>query len=408
MQIKQAVPQELVYRAHNIDTGLNYTTIQEAINAPETLEGHTIFVEAGIYYEHIIVNKAVSLVAEDRSTTIIDGNYSGTVVNVTIDNAQIFNFTIRNSDHGPEYREAGILLSNTSGNKISGNNLFNNSVGISVKHSRDNILENNNIPNNELNGIELYQSTNNTIDSNIITNNAVHGIYFAYSTENVVERNLISNNSRGIYLSVCFGPNNITENVVTNNTWWGININCCYKTTLRRNELINNLYNFGVRGLRLSHFLHDVDSTNTVNGKPVYYWIDRHDETVPYDAGYVALVNCTNIEVTNVSLTNKYNGILLAHTTDSSITDIESMNNQFGIDLEWSSNNNISHNELSNNLYGVLMEYSKDNVFDSNMIQNCRTSMAIYDESDYNIFRDNNIENSGEPDVYGSICSWDD
>ena len=29
---------------HNVDTGLDYATIQEAINAPETLDGHTILV----------------------------------------------------------------------------------------------------------------------------------------------------------------------------------------------------------------------------------------------------------------------------------------------------------------------------------------------------------------------------
>ena len=46
---------------HNLNTGLNYTTIQEAIDANETSDGHTIFVEHGTYLEHIVVNKSLTL-----------------------------------------------------------------------------------------------------------------------------------------------------------------------------------------------------------------------------------------------------------------------------------------------------------------------------------------------------------
>ena len=58
---------------HDINNGLGYETIQEAVDAPETLDGHTIFAEAGTYYENIVVNKPVSLFGENRDTTIIDG-----------------------------------------------------------------------------------------------------------------------------------------------------------------------------------------------------------------------------------------------------------------------------------------------------------------------------------------------
>ena len=50
------------YRVHNLNTNFNYTTIQEAIDAAETSNGHTIFVEEGTYYEHVVVNKSISLI----------------------------------------------------------------------------------------------------------------------------------------------------------------------------------------------------------------------------------------------------------------------------------------------------------------------------------------------------------
>ena len=101
---------------HNINTGLSYATIQEAINANETLNGHTIFVDVGTYYEHVVVNKSLSLIGKNKVATIIDGNMSATVVAVTADNVTISQFTIRNG--GGRY--AGISLS-SNGNNITDN-----------------------------------------------------------------------------------------------------------------------------------------------------------------------------------------------------------------------------------------------------------------------------------------------
>jgi len=51
----------LLTSIHNLDTGLDYLTIQAAIDAPETLNGHTIFVENGTYSENVSVTKSIIL-----------------------------------------------------------------------------------------------------------------------------------------------------------------------------------------------------------------------------------------------------------------------------------------------------------------------------------------------------------
>ena len=84
MGFKISVEGSSELRVHNIDTGLSYTKIQEAIDANETLDGHTIFVLSGIYYEHVVVKKSVSLIGENKNSTIIDGNKTGTVVRVAM------------------------------------------------------------------------------------------------------------------------------------------------------------------------------------------------------------------------------------------------------------------------------------------------------------------------------------
>ena len=71
----------------------NYTTIQDAMNASSA--GDTIYVYSGIYFEHVPVNKTLSLVGEDKNTTIVDGGGNGNVVKVTADWVNITGFSVR-------------------------------------------------------------------------------------------------------------------------------------------------------------------------------------------------------------------------------------------------------------------------------------------------------------------------
>jgi len=70
---------------HNIDTDLDYAKIQEAINANETLDGHTIMVDVGVYYENVVLNKTLSLVGENRDFAVIDANGTGNGIVIQAD-----------------------------------------------------------------------------------------------------------------------------------------------------------------------------------------------------------------------------------------------------------------------------------------------------------------------------------
>ena len=49
---------------HNLNTGLSYSSIQAAINDVATLAGNTISVDNGVYYEHVEVNKTLTLLGQ--------------------------------------------------------------------------------------------------------------------------------------------------------------------------------------------------------------------------------------------------------------------------------------------------------------------------------------------------------
>jgi parallel beta-helix repeat protein len=181
---------------HNINTGLGYATIQEAINAPETLDGHTIFVETGTYYEHVVVNKSISLMGEDNSHTVIEGNGTGKVVLITANNVSISGFAIRYSGYG--VYDAGIWITSNS-NNISNNHISNNSWGISLEYATLNIIKDNVIDGSWHSegswggGIILWSgSNNNLILDNVISCREDNGI-FLQGNENQIIGNTIMN-----------------------------------------------------------------------------------------------------------------------------------------------------------------------------------------------------------------------
>ena len=179
---------------HNIDTGLDYLAIQEAINVPETLDGYTIFVEEGIYYEHVVVNKTVSLLGENRSATIIDGNRSGTSVMIWSNNVTVSGFTIRNSS--TSYGASGVEIHLCKNCVISNNIITNNQIGGILMVAFNNLITNNIITHNPQGiAVSFTGEGNNTISGNTIASNFYVGISIAYSSNNNIFHNYFLNNT---------------------------------------------------------------------------------------------------------------------------------------------------------------------------------------------------------------------
>lgn len=81
----------------------DWETIQQGINSADP--GDTIMVQSGIYREHVIVNKTVSLVGENSTSTIVDGMGDIIpVVRIVASNVNMSGFTIQNTtDTQPGY-----------------------------------------------------------------------------------------------------------------------------------------------------------------------------------------------------------------------------------------------------------------------------------------------------------------
>jgi parallel beta-helix repeat protein len=258
------------------DGPADFHTIQEAINAANP--GDTIFVKTGTYYENVVANKSVLLIGEDPTKTIVDGGGRFVkVVEIMANNVAIQNFTIRNSNQMPGWWEnnlifvykinstliqsniitspagkaAGIVLINSSGNIISGNNITANyNMGIRLWDSSNNTISRNNITRNST-GIELdEESSNNTItensvsdhigcigSSNIISRNIVTGSISLYGSSNTISENIIT--ARGWGVTLYGYGHNISKNTISASQYDGIIVyshNCSiYANTLTDN-----------------------------------------------------------------------------------------------------------------------------------------------------------------------------
>jgi parallel beta-helix repeat protein len=151
----------------------------------------------------------------------------------------------------------------------------------------------------------------------------------------------------------------------------GITLSRSIYIRLRDDSMVNNTYNFGDYTLQAQ----DIDTSNTVNGKPIYFWVNQHNEQVPSDAGFVDLTDSSNITVTDLNLTNNVQGLVLKNTTDSLIENVRITNNWDGLYLQrWSNSNTIIDSIVSNNLglggMGIYVSTSNNNTISNNSISN--------------------------------------
>lgn len=204
----------------------------------------------------------------------------------------------------------------------------------------------------------------------------------------------------GIYVRSSLNDT-IRDNVVINHEY-GIHIYDSSGNTLKNNNMSNNKYNLRVWGLFLSHFLHDIDSSNLVNEKPVYYWVNQHDRTVPQDAGYVALVNSVNIVVKDLNISNNLAGVLLAYSSNNIITGVTSFNNERGLYLISSHSNKLVGNNIFNiSWIGISTVSSRSNLMLGNTVRKAVSGIRLSHSfnllgyySENNVIVGNVIENN--------------
>ena len=298
-----------------------------------------------------------------------DGNIDPCAPISTVDNVT---YTLTGNIYDSIVLERDNIVLDGSGNTLYG-------AGIDLSGRKNVTVANTQITGN---GISLDGSSDNTVSNNDVTSNGYgYGISLWFSSNNSILGNEVASNWEGIGL--IFSSNNSISRNDAENNYYGIRLQYSSSNTLVANVMAGNKYDFSVEGSSLSDFVNDMGASNTVDGKPVYYWVDTTDMPVPSDAGYVALVNCTDITVQLLNLT----GALLAYTADSTITQNSIINSDLGINLISSWNDTISGNDLANS--SISFYSSSSNTISANDLIN--GSSIFLSSSSSNSFVGNNV-----------------
>jgi parallel beta-helix repeat protein len=366
----------------------DYSMIQEAVDAAS--ENDVVFVKSGTYNESLSIDVAISLIGEDQATTTIIGDLrlNGTVVLIRHNNVNVTGFTVQPSAYS--WTRRGVHLLHVSYCNIFGNVILNNEEGIWVYGCSSNNITGNTVSGHGP-GILVECSPANRICGNIVRNNDL-GVRFIASPNNTLYNNTITNNRQG--LTVDSDGNSILDNIIEHNRVSGILL-LGVNNVLKGNKLNNNTLNFDINpktriDFYNSQFVNDVDSSNTIEGKPIIYWMNKQDQTVPEDAAFVVLVKCKNIIVENLNLSKNPVEIILVSTVNSKVTNnsVEAtdyvifvhnssantiadnlvLKGGIGIFLHSSFQNEVSGNSVTDSSSGITLEFSTENIIDGNIV----------------------------------------
>lgn len=220
-------------------------------------------------------------------------------------------------------------------------------------------------------GILVTHSDHVDISDCVVESN-VFGIRADFSDYSDLTRNIVRNNTHGVYLASSPYAT-LTENALSNNR-------------------VRNLDTSGTNTASYWH-KHTIDTTNTVNGKPVYYYKDTSNLILEnLDAGHISLIDCTGATVRGCSVIG-CDELRVISTDDSRIEGNTVCNTEYAIRLLYSDNNTVLNNIANDNSNGIRVQYGGNNRVENNTLK--RNQQGVFVEGcDNTTVIDNTIEDS--------------
>lgn len=456
-------PKDTIIQSDNADECVFYVTSNSV-----TINGFSI-IGAGNYINGRLSNYGIFLYNANKCNicnNILTDNLHGIRLYGSSNNTLQSNYAVSNIN-------TGIYVSYSSNNNTLYRNIaISNSLGIHLKGSGGNILRDNEMGNNEYNlvitdftylndidtsnkvdgkyvyhlvgknNVEIDDSSNagavfcfncqNVTVRDLDLENNLFGIVLSNTSTFLLENNTLTNNDAGVYLlnsgygkvinnsadsNLEFGflfenscENTIENNTADSNEVCGLYLLNSWGNTIRNNVLSENYFNFGAEGLLEPN---SIDTSNLVDGKPIYFYVNESEEIVldsSSDAGTAYFISCQNVSVRDLVLENNLFGIYLNNTTGAKVENNSLSGNSLGIYLDSTdggmlTNNSASHNDagiyvsnseniltadnnLTENIYGIYLFASENNSVLNNSASENFNGIFAY-ESVNNVFTDN-------------------
>jgi len=196
--------------------------------------------------------------------------------------------------------------------------------------------------------------------------------------------------------------NKIEDNRIINCTI-SIHLRASSTSTLSGNEMGSG--GIFVEGGEQKHWRTlNIDSSNTLNGDPVYCYRNEDGIVVPADAGQVILGNCQNMLVRDLKISSVYCGIQIGFTTSTTIENNTVRKCQFGITItSQSADNQVRNNTCENNSFaGILLRYAGGNnsVLDNKCFNSLLYGISVDNYCDDNLVSKNICWNNSAAGIH--------
>lgn len=247
-------------------------------------------------------------------------------------------------------------------------------------------------------GSGMYASGPNTVVSNnIVQGNLGTGMMVSSTGGSLVENNTVRyNGNEGII--VTGDGTMVVSNFVTANGGKGIQSDSSSSGHIYlNNQLVND-------GIFPDSQFEWVDTSNTVNDRPVYHLRSQNGGAVPSGAGQVILYLCAGVVVEGQNLSMADIGIILEQSTSCIIQDNTCTMEITGIWLYSSASNTVSSNNISGNIEaGLWLESSNDNeVWGNGVFDNVGYGIAVWSTGNW-IWNNTFARNNGAGSTYDSL-----
>lgn len=389
-------------------------------------------------------------------------NFIGVYFSVT--DSMLSNITVDGGTEG----FIGINVQGGHNNTITDCEVFSNDRGVNIREASDQTLRNNHIyenrnqeftisaggffehsikyldhdidQSNTLNGKPIYYLVD---ENDVILDGSTREIGFLYliNCTNINAKNIdLGNNMMTLYNSNQCSVSNIetlsgielsksSGNMITkchlNGGLWIIDApnnkmrnNHCYSSSSSPLKTESNMFLFEVYGKTTDHYIQDIDETNTIDDKPVKFFIGENNKTIRGNKyGFISLVNCQDITIKNSVITHKAQGVLVINSSHLDFKRNIFLNNIYGLYMRWSSDITINNCKfLLHNFLSIYADYLNESKFSgcklfanaqgfrikhSNTItlEKCVSRMSQYDSFEFEqcnncLIQDNNIFSS--------------